>query len=148
VCQWLFGLLFFGVVVISLLYASMALLAPVCALLHLPVAGEVYTMLAKVCHQQPSRTPWLWGYPLGLCYRCVGAYTGAALYGLACWRFGLKLPWQATLALAVVAVGDKVVWLAFAVDSPAWLRLGCGILLGMVIMDVLFCSWQWGSSHE
>lgn len=147
-CQWLFGLLFFVVSGVSLFYAALALLAPVGAVLHLPVAGQAYTMLAKVCHQQPSRTLWLWGYPLGVCYRCVGAYTGAALYGLACRRFRLKLPWQASLGLALVAVADKLVWYVFAVDLPAWLRLGCGILLGVVVIDMLFCSWQWRPSHD
>lgn len=35
-----------------------------------------YAVLSPVCHQIPSRSFFLWGYPLAACGRCLGIYSG------------------------------------------------------------------------
>jgi uncharacterized membrane protein len=39
-------------------------------------AGLVYALYSPVCHQLASRSLCAWGYPLGVCARCLGIYLG------------------------------------------------------------------------
>jgi len=41
-------------------------------------AGFFYACFAPVCHQIPSRSLFLWGFPLAVCARCFGIYIGFA----------------------------------------------------------------------
>lgn len=38
--------------------------------------------LRQVCHQMPSRSLWMWGYPFGLCIRSLAIYTAFVVVGL------------------------------------------------------------------
>lgn len=39
-------------------------------------SGLVYGVFAPICHQLPSRSFHLWGFPLAVCGRCTGIYLG------------------------------------------------------------------------
>lgn len=41
-------------------------------------AGFFYACFAPICHQLPARTFLLWGYPMAVCARCFGVYSGFA----------------------------------------------------------------------
>jgi uncharacterized membrane protein len=41
-------------------------------------AGFFYACFASTCHQIPSRSFALWGFPMAVCARCFGIYTGFA----------------------------------------------------------------------
>lgn len=39
-------------------------------------AGFLYACFAPICHQLPSRSFFLWGFPMAVCARCLGIYAG------------------------------------------------------------------------
>jgi uncharacterized membrane protein len=49
-------------------------------------AGLVYALYSPVCHQLASRSLCAWGYPLGVCARCLGIYLGFGA-GVVCYPF-------------------------------------------------------------
>ena len=55
---------------------------------HALSAMILYRACALVCHQQPARSFTWWGFPLGVCVRCLGAYVGFACG----WLCALRLP--------------------------------------------------------
>jgi uncharacterized membrane protein len=89
----------------GLLWLLAALLAPTLgALGHFAPAGWLYETLARSCHQNPSTSFWWWGYPMGVCSRCLGVYAGTSLQAL--WR--VKLGWPYALGGLVLAVLQKL----------------------------------------
>lgn len=40
------------------------------------LANDFYTLMALSCHQNPLRSFWILNYPMALCARCIGIYTG------------------------------------------------------------------------
>ena len=81
----------------ALLWLLAALLAPTLgALGHFAPAGWLYETLAHSCHQNPSTSFWWWGYPMGVCSRCLGVYAGTSLQAL--WRVKLEWPYGWLLA--------------------------------------------------
>ncbi len=47
-----------------------------------PSGESIYLWLSFICHQLPSRSFWVSGFPCGLCSRCLLGYTGVALAAL------------------------------------------------------------------
>ena len=49
----------------------------------LPVLSDaIHRLVAPLCHQDPARSPWAFGHPLGACYRCIGVHVGLAIVGI------------------------------------------------------------------
>jgi uncharacterized membrane protein len=101
-------------------------------------ADLFYQTMALTCHQQPSRTFWLAGYPMALCARCIGIYAGTiagmfVLKGLEPQRSKL---WFWTLLS--IAIGEKTLELV-GLDGGNVARLVAGMALGGVIAMI----WQW-----
>src|SRR6266576_3861624 len=47
-------------------------------LLPIPLAGLLYALGSRICHQLPARSFHLFAAQLPVCARCLGIYTGAA----------------------------------------------------------------------
>lgn len=149
--------------VIAGLYSSALFIAgmlpPVLASLNiLDPASELYAFLSQTCNQNPLRSFWVFGYPLGLCGRCLGAYLGAAISSFWLARrlhlHPFKTPPGLLWAIAAVCVGitDKIVgygalylnypdlYSIMVQSSSGWvvirtllgMSLGLGIALGLL----------------
>jgi len=98
----------------------------------------IYAVFAPTCHQIPSRSFHLWGFPLAVCGRCTGIYVGF-LAGLLVLPFlrGLgktSLPrvWSFVLAtgpLAADGLGNLLgLW-----STGNVLRLAIGFIWGVIL---------------
>lgn len=98
----------------------------------------IYVCFSPVCHQIPARSFFAWGYPLAVCARCLGIYSGF-LAGMALYPFlqgfstvGLpktKVFLVLTAPIAVDTVGNFFrLWATSNI-----LRLGTGFLWGTIL---------------
>lgn len=60
----------------SLGWLGLVVLAPWARSQSWPVSGLLYAFFAPVCHQIPERSFHCFGFPLAVCHRCTGLYTG------------------------------------------------------------------------
>ena len=68
-----------SVTVGALIFLSLIVLAPLVLAHGYAVASRIiYQAFSLVCHQMPERSWYLIGYPLAVCARCSGLYTGFA----------------------------------------------------------------------
>jgi uncharacterized membrane protein len=131
-----------GVWLVLALYASSfiipALLAPLLAnTQQFDAAGWCYNWLAQACHQRPSATLWLVGYPMGVCSRCAGVYAASALWA---WLGFIQpkghqvfhSPWVVA-GLAFIAFLDKFLYHLTQYQAPTVIRLVAGLALGWLI---------------
>lgn len=58
------------------IWISAILLAPYLKSKSIILNVYVYTIFSSICHQIPSRSFFLFGYPLAVCVRCFGIYSG------------------------------------------------------------------------
>lgn len=85
----------------SAIVLSAIVAAPLAASMARPETWFLYHAFDLFCHQQPERSWQIDGYPLAVCARCFGVYTGVLIAASA----GLRLPRKAVIAaLALVAL--------------------------------------------
>jgi uncharacterized membrane protein len=98
-------------------------------------AAVLYAMFAPVCHQIPERSFFFRGFPLAVCGRCLGIYSGF-LAGLLLYPFvrgfqKVALPPPCLfLALSAPIVLDFTGGILGFWTSPIWLRFATGFLWG------------------
>jgi len=93
----------------------------------------LYQALEPFCHQQPERSWHFRGYPLAVCARCAGAYTGLLLAAL----LGVHLPAR-TIVMGVALFG--VSWAAEFTGLaavPNKIRFVTGLVLSFAVGAVL-----------
>ncbi len=61
------------------LWMGLILLAPYLQSRSSGLAKFIYAVFAPTCHQIPSRCLYIFGYPLAVCARCFGIYSGFLL---------------------------------------------------------------------
>lgn len=109
------------------------LAAPLAASAARPEGWFLYQAFGPFCHQQAGRSWHLQGYPLAVCARCLGVYTGLLLAAL----LGARFPAR-TSAIALVLLGAS--WAAEFTDLAAvsdTIRFVTGLLLGFSAGSVL-----------
>lgn len=57
---------------------ALAFAAPMLESARSPAAHPIYQLLSFICHQIPSRSPFVAGSNAGLCFRCMAMYTALA----------------------------------------------------------------------
>lgn len=88
--------------------------------------------LRQFCHQMPSRSLWMWGYPFGLCIRSLAIYTAFVVFGLKIplGRFrGVGIPIATALVLPMLA--DVALQLMGVWGGTNWVRGLTGMLFGV-----------------
>ncbi len=98
----------------------------------------IYAACSSVCHQIPSRSLHVFGYPLAVCARCLGIYLGflggTGAFPLVRGFSNLSLPKTKSfillsLPMIIDAAGNTFqLW-----RSPHWLRLITGLLWGFIL---------------
>lgn len=101
-------------------------------------ANFVYALFSPVCHQIPGRCLTFQGYPLAVCGRCLGIYTGF-LAGLLIYPFvrgfsEIALPSGRLFLSFSIPIGlDFAAGLTGIVDSPIGVRFATGVLWGGIL---------------
>ena len=60
----------------AIIWVALLILAPA---LPVPIAGMLYALGSRICHQRPERSFHLFAAQLPVCARCAGIYGGAAV---------------------------------------------------------------------
>ena len=97
-----------------------------------------YAAFTPVCHQIPSRSFFLFGYPLAVCARCLGIYSGflggMGLYPLHRGFSEIAIPRIRTFILATSPlVIDALGNFSHLWSTPNWLRFLIGFLWGLIL---------------
>ena len=98
----------------------------------------LYAIFSPICHQIPSRCFYLFGYPLAVCTRCLGIYTGfllgTILFPLVNGFSKISLPQTRTfLFLSFPIVTDTLgnffsIWM-----TSNWIRFFLGLVFGIIL---------------
>ena len=109
---------------------------------HSIFAAGIYLFFAPVCHQMPARSFAAWGYPLAVCQRCTGIFSGMLLFSL----LTLVTPWfrlhQRSLRFFVFAASLPLVLYALLPHLGLWTntpltRFLSGALFGSLLPVLL-----------
>jgi uncharacterized membrane protein len=98
----------------------------------------IYAIFSPVCHQVPSRCLYVFGFPMAVCARCFGIYTGF-LAGVLLYPFlrgfkRLTIPdIRIFLCLSFPIVLDTAGNFASFWSTADWLRFIFGFLWGIVL---------------
>jgi len=122
----------------TLVWLAGIFLAPLLRSQEIRWAGLVYALYSPVCHQLPSRSLWAWGFPLGVCARCLGIYlgfgAGVATYPVVRGFRRVRLPnTKAFLAFSVPIIIDTAGNLMGIWRSSGMARLAFGLLWGSIL---------------
>jgi len=103
-----------------------------------PLGKFLYFCFSPVCHQIPGRSFSTFGYPMAVCARCLGIYSGflagMGFYPLLRGFAELRLPkMKIFLAFSLPIVADTAGNLLGLWASTNVLRLATGILWGAVL---------------
>ncbi len=101
-------------------------------------AALVYALYSPVCHQLPARSFIAWGFPLGVCARCLGIYlgfaAGLALYPVCRGFRRVRLPdGKIFLAFSAPIVIDAAGAFLGIWESSGPVRLALGLLWGSIL---------------
>lgn len=110
-----------------------AVLAPLLAGGSHPAAFLLYAAFSWACHQHPERCWQLAGYPLAVCVRCLGLYSGALAGTVVRLRFSRVL-----FLLSMALLGAD--WLAEAsgwLDPRPFVRFFAGAVTGFFLVPAL-----------
>jgi uncharacterized membrane protein len=132
-----FLLLFFLIYTFYFLTASF--LAPVSAFFkHYEIADFLYYSLSASCHQQPSKSFWILGYPMGVCSRCLGIYISVFL--VLCFYLYKNFLISNKLLLFTVStfvIGFLLKYLEIDSFINNYIRLISGVFIGCFMIVVL-----------
>jgi uncharacterized membrane protein len=97
-----------------------------------------YVIFSPICHQNPARSFLFFGYPLGVCARCLGIYfgflAGTGLYPVFKRFSNLTLPRarffiMMSLPVVIDSAGNFFrIWM-----TSNWLRFATGFIWGIIL---------------
>lgn len=142
--KWTYNLIrrhWLGIVNIHLLFFVVgALEAPLLSNLNQRwISGLVYRFYGFFCHQEPSRSLFIFGDQAAICTRCLAFYSSLFIFGLviSLREFRpLKLKWAVIFILP--AFIDVLLQALNITESTNLLRTTTGLLLGMAVSFYLF----------
>lgn len=122
----------------SLFFVIGSTLSPIFAHLKLYEYSSILTGLyINVCHQQPDRSFWILGYPVVLCCRCYGFYTGVAFSALITLLNKFRLNIKMFLVLLIIVIIDGIINIVFKISTGNIIRFFVGIMMGILFISVI-----------
>jgi uncharacterized membrane protein len=122
----------------TLLWIAAIVLAPVLRSRSSGLAPFLYAVFSPICHQIPGRSFFLRGFPMAVCGRCLGIYTGflagVLLYPLTRGFRMLALPSPRLFVLASLPAGlDVLLGLSGVWEPPIGVRFATGFIWGTLL---------------
>lgn len=120
-----------------MIWLGLILLAPYLRSIGSPWAAWLYGVFAPTCHQIDSRCLTLFGFPMAVCARCLGIYSGFLLGTLAYpWLRasnsalpGIRMFICFTLPISLDTLGNMLgTW-----HTPSLVRLALGLSWGVLL---------------
>ena len=102
------------------------------------LSSIIYAVFSPVCHQNPSRCFLIHGYPLAVCTRCLGIYTGFLIgmfiYPAARGFRSVSLPQtKLFIAMSMPVVVDTLGNFFYIWSTPGWIRFIFGWIWGLIL---------------
>ncbi|MBN2246773.1 MAG: DUF2085 domain-containing protein [Candidatus Aminicenantes bacterium] len=122
----------------SLILLGLIFLAPYLKSLSDPAADLIYSLFSPLCHQIPSRSFAIYGFPLAVCARCLGIYLGfflgTLIHPLISGFRNREVPSRAYLIFfsLPIIIDTAANFLRFW-NTPGWIRLILGIVWGGIL---------------
>lgn len=108
---------------------------------------QVYELSAKLtaiymfsCHQDPSRSFWLLGYPIALCCRCYGTYLGSVIFSIFALCDKLKINLKIYVILLLICLVDIFINYGMGIrahNTGNIIRFIIGIIMGLLITTTI-----------
>ncbi len=97
-----------------------------------------YAIFSPFCHQIPSRSFFLFGFPIAVCGRCLGTYFGflggIVLFPLVKGLLNFSLPKARTFVLFSLPIGLDFLGNLFHLwKSSNWIRFATGFIWGIIL---------------
>ncbi len=89
------------------------------------------------CHQQPDRTFFILGYPIALCSRCYGFYSGVILFGILGIIDKLKINKKIFLFLISFVCLDLILNGILKYNTGNLIRFSVGFVMGLIFVAVI-----------
>jgi uncharacterized membrane protein len=124
----------------AIAWLALLILAPV---LPVPLAGALYALGSRICHQRPERSFHLLAAQLPVCARCLGIYAGAAAGSLLATSARIRSSASRLSPRMLLLGGSIPTALTLVLEwSGAWgatnlARAAAGLPLGFVIVLVV-----------
>lgn len=116
-----------------------SLLAPIMASLHqYNISAKLTETYIYSCHQQPDRSFWIFGYPMALCCRCFGFYTGVAITTVLAMFNKLNINIKTFIFLSGLVIFDIVCNYFLKNNTGNIIRFFVGIIMG-ILFTVCLC---------
>ncbi len=122
----------------SLFFVVGSTLSPVFAHFKLYEQSSFLTSLyLHACHQQPDRSFWFFGYPLALCCRCYGFYTGVVISSITVLFNKFKLGFKVFSLLLFLIIIDIILNFIVQINTGNIIRFTVGIIMGFLFISTL-----------
>jgi len=98
----------------------------------------IYSLFSPICHQNPARSFFIFGYPLAVCSRCLGIYIGflggVIIYPLFRGFSSLSLPRTKYFLALSLPIGVDTLGNFFRLWSTSnWPRFVLGFVWGIIL---------------
>lgn len=122
----------------SLFFVVCSIASPVFAKLGLyKASADFFFLFSGTCHQQPHLSFWLLGYPMPLCCRCLGVYTGSSISAALFASNKIKIGLAAFSTLLLIALADLCFNYLLNINTGKFLRFVSGLIIGLLIAAAL-----------
>lgn len=117
----------------SLFFIIGSTLAPILAhFQHYDISAKLTGTYMYSCHQQPDRSFWILGYPVALCARCLGFYTGVFSSTLISIFRPLKNNLLVIIFSIILVIADLYANFILKIDTGNGIRFLIGMLMGYI----------------
>lgn len=101
------------------------------------LSAKLTSLFMFSCHQRPDRTFWLAGYPVALCCRCLGFYSGVFISATVsiCEKFKIVLKYFVLIFLFSLA--DILLNFLLNINTGNYIRFLAGFALGISFVIVV-----------
>jgi len=124
----------------AIAWLALLILAPV---LPVPIAGLLYALGSRICHQRPERSFHLFAAQLPVCARCSGIYAGAAIGALLARSGPIRARLFSSSPRMLLVAGALPTLVTLATEwSGVWAagneaRAAAGVCLGVAVAFVV-----------
>ena len=122
----------------SLFFIICGTLPPILSKLKLyDLSSKLHFMLMHSCHQKPTRSFWLLGYPMSLCCRCYGFYIGACVSLILVLINKFNINKKISFCLLALIIIDLFLNFILKINTGNFIRFIVGIFMGITFTYIL-----------
>lgn len=117
----------------SLFFVIGSTLAPITAHFGLyDLSGKLTATYMYSCHQQPTKSFWLMGYPIALCARCYGFYIGVVISTILALFNKFRINLKTFFIILLLVIIDLFINYILKHTTGIYLRFTTGLFMGAI----------------